>query len=360
VTTHSDSIDPSRVERVALFRALFLGDLLLSVPAFRAIRSRFPTAEITLISLPWAQEFATHMRPYIDRFEPFTGYPGFLEAGGTPKSVAAFLSRQRAQRYDVAVQMHGSGSTSNPFILQLGARVTAGLYAFRPPEGMTLAAPYPEDQPEICRNLRLAAMLGANDLDPSLEFPLLLEDRREAYHLLGRVLESDAPLVVLHPGSSSRARRWPVERFAALGDLLAERLGAAIAVTGGTGERPLVREVVTAMKAPALDLAGRTTLGGLAAVLSHAMLVVANDTGPSHLAEAVGTRTVTIHGPADITRWAPLDRTRFPIVRVPVACSPCEYVDCPIDHRCMTSITPARVLATIDALLQREGIPCDA
>jgi ADP-heptose:LPS heptosyltransferase len=352
--------NPSDVERIVIFRALFLGDLLLSVPAFRAIRKRFPSAEITLLSLPWAEEFAAHFHQYIDRFEPFTGYPGFVEAGGSPESVDAFLSRQRRRRYDIAVQMHGSGGTSNPFILQLGARVTAGLYAFMPPEGLTLAEPYPEDQPEICRNLRLAAMLGADDLEPTLEFPLLLEDRREAYTLLGDQVDADHPLIVLHPGSKSPARRWPAERFALLGDLLATRFHARIAVTGGPGEQALVRDVVGRMKTAAYGLAGRTTLGGLAAILAHATLVIANDTGPSHLAEAVGTRTLTIHGPADIARWAPLDRTRHPIVRVPVACSPCEYVECPIDHRCMTSITPARVLAAVESMLQREGVPCDA
>jgi ADP-heptose:LPS heptosyltransferase len=352
--------NPIDVERIVIFRALFLGDLLLSVPALRAIRGRFPSAEITLLSLPWAQEFAAHFRQYIDRFEPFTGYPGLVEAGGTPRSVEAFLARQRARRYDIAVQMHGSGSTSNPFILQLGARITAGLYAFESPPGLTLAEPYPDDQPEICRNLRLAAILGADDLEPTLEFPLLLEDRREAYSLLGEQMAGDRPLIVLHPGSTSPARRWPAERFAVLGDLLAERLDARIAITGGTGERALTREVVDRMRAPADDLAGRTSLGGLAAILAHASLVVANDTGPSHLAESVGTRTLTIHGPADIARWAPLDRTRFPIVRVPVPCSPCEYAECPIDHRCMTSITPARVLVATERLLQWEGVSCDA
>lgn len=358
--TSAGSLAPRAIRRIAIFRALYLGDLLLSVPAFRALRSRFPAAEITLVSLPWAEEFAAHLRQYIDRFEPFPGGPGLREGDGTPEAQQRFLAAQRARRYDLAIQMHGSGGTSNPYLLGFGARHTAGLYAFNRPAGLTVAEPYPEDQPEICRNLRLAAMLGSRDLDPALEFPVLLEDRREAYRLLGDAMSSSRPLVVLHPGSKSSARRWPAGRFAALGDLLAGRLNARIVITGTEAERPLVNSVAHQIRHGARNLAGRTSLGGLAAVLALADIVIANDTGPAHLSEAVGTPTVTVHGPADITRWAPLDRTRFPIVRVGVECSPCEYVDCPIDHRCMLLIAPERVYATAATLLEREALSCDA
>src|ERR687890_207608 len=100
------------IQRIAIFRALFLGDLLCSVPAFRALRQRFPTAEITLIGLPWTADLVARL-PYLDRLAVFPGYPGIAEAPYQPTRTNAFLAEARAADYDLAIQMHGSGDISN-------------------------------------------------------------------------------------------------------------------------------------------------------------------------------------------------------------------------------------------------------
>ena len=100
-----------------------------------------------------------------------------------------------------------------------------------------------------------------------------------------------------------------------------------------------------------LIAAGLTSLGGLAALISRLDLLVTNSTGPSHLAEALDVPAVIVFGPADFERWAPLDQSRQRAVREPVFCSPCAYVECPIDHRCMRRITPERVVAVAEALV---------
>jgi ADP-heptose:LPS heptosyltransferase len=345
----------SSVRRLAVVRALFLGDLLLAVPGLRALRAGFPEAEITLIGLPWAESFVHRFGHYIDRFVEFAGYPGIDEVEVDVVRTATFLRQQRAYGYDLAVQMHGSGVTSNPFTLDLGARLTAGYYKDHRPIGLTVAAPYPEDQPEVVRNLHLARLLGCMESDPTLEFPLFLEERIEARRLL-RDVEPGRLLVGIHPGAKAPSRRWPPECFAAVADDLVRRFEAQIVLTGGQGEEEIVRAVAERMDAPPLNLAGRTSLGGLGALIGKLDLLVSNDTGPVHIADALRIPTVTLFGPTDPRRWGPLDRTIHAVVQAPATheghrCSPGCGAECSEAHHCLRRITPEAVVAAAENLL---------
>jgi ADP-heptose:LPS heptosyltransferase len=271
-----------------------------------------------------------------------------------------FLAEQRAHGYDVAIQMHGSGQASNPFVLALGARVTAGYYIGERPAGLTVGAPWPREAHEIPRVLGLARLLGCPDRGTHLELPLLTEDRSEAHTLLHGRLRLDRPWVGLHPGAAAPARRWPAERYAAVGDALARRYGARIALTGGSGEEDVAAAVEARLAAPCVNLAGRTSVGGLAAVIAALDLFICNDTGPAHVAAAVDTPSITIFGPGDPRGWAPLDGARHPSVRHPVPCSPCLLRECPIDLRCLNGIAPERVLAVAGELLALGVVACGA
>jgi len=223
------------VRRIAVFRALFLGDLLLAIPALRALRVGFPDAEITFIGLPWSKAFLSHFPRYIDRFVEFAGYPGINEVRVDPDRTARFLAEQQAYAYDLVIQMHGSGGTSNPFVAALGGRVTVGHYEGTLPPTLTLGAPYPDDVHEILRNLNLARLLGCPAGDTRLEFPLFAEDRAEAARLLPR--QRAASLRIgLHPGANAPSRRWPPEYFAQVGDYFAQRYGAQVILTGDLGK----------------------------------------------------------------------------------------------------------------------------
>lgn len=350
---------PQRMpQRIAVFRALQLGDMLLAVPALRALRQHFPGAEITLIGLPWAASFVTRYAHYIDRFVEFAGYPGIEEVPIQARRVERFLVEQRAYHYDMVIQMHGSGRTSNSFARFLNANMTIGYYdsgmlAHAKQAGLTHGLPYPEGIHEIERNLRLVSLLGCTQLDTRLEFPLFEDDYAGADALL-RSISRERPVLALHAGSRPPARRWPAASFAAVGDALAQRYDAQILLTGGPGEEQTVEAVARQMRTPALNLVGKTTLGTLAALLTRLDLFISNDTGPSHVACAVDCPSVTIFGPADFERWRPLDTTRHLTVRHPVACSPCGYWECPIDHRCLRWIEPEDVLAIAHQLLIRK------
>ena len=147
------------MRRIAVFRALQLGDLLVAVPALRVLRQRFPNAEITLIGLPWTASFVQRFACYIDRFVEFVGYPGIDEVPVDAQRTERFLAEQHAYGYDIAIQMHGSGRTSNPFVLALDAPITVGYYEEKIPAGLTIGAVYPNEQHEVYRNLNLVAML---------------------------------------------------------------------------------------------------------------------------------------------------------------------------------------------------------
>ena len=350
------------VHRIAVVRALHLGDLLLAIPALRALRAHFAGAEITLIGLPWAEELRRRFAAYIDRFLAFPGYPGICETDYQPRRTRRFLAAQRAYGYDLVIQMHGSGDASNPFALALGGRVTAGYYRCACPPGLHPAARYPDDAPEVTRNLGLARLVGCGWLEPTLEFPLLAADQAEAHALLEGApnVTATTTLIGVHASAKAPARRWPPERFAAVADILAARFDATIVLTGSADDSAMTRAVRRHMRHTPLDLAGKTSLGALAALIARMSLFIGNDSGPAHLAEAVGTPSVTLFGPTDPRRWAPLDQRAHRIVRHPVGCSPCVYSDCPVDHRCLRRITAAEVITRASDLLLGEVTTCGA
>src|SRR5215216_5176584 len=148
---------------IAVFRALQLGDLLCAVPALRALRAAAPGAKITLIGLPWARWLVDRYPRYLDGFVEFPGYPGLPERAPDLSRIPGWLAAMQARRFDLAIQMHGSGGIVNPLVALLGAGRTAGyvvpgqLY----PDEETFM-PYPAAEHEVRTHLRLLALLGAS------------------------------------------------------------------------------------------------------------------------------------------------------------------------------------------------------
>ena len=290
---------------IAIFQALNLGDLLCATPAIRAVRHRFPRAQITLIGREWARDFVTRLAS-IDRFRSFPGFPGIAE------SPASTLDEDGSTpAYDLAIQMHGSGKESNGYVASLGAPRTLG-YGSAGDTRLSAVLPWVEDEPEPLRWLRLVASIGAAADNLQLDFPITAQERHAAETLLGA--SDKRTRIGLHVGSSTPGRRWPVESFAVLADRLMEDLDAQIILTGTATEQELTGAVSERMRSPAQDLAGRTSIGEFAAVIASLDLLVTNDTSASHIAAATRTRSVVLYGPSRPDRWAPLDLTLHQIV----------------------------------------------
>jgi ADP-heptose:LPS heptosyltransferase len=302
--------------RIAVVRALpGVGDLLCAVPGLAALRAAHPDADITLVGLPSAAWFVEAHPRLVDDLLPVVGVPGLPEVVPDAAAARRFHATAVARRFDLAVQLHGSGVTTNPLTTMLGARHQVG--AARPdqwqPPGTVV--PYPDDVHEILRVLAVTTAAGAPSVGTDLDLPLTPASRAEARRLLGGPGPARAPYVCLHPGASRPANRWPAERFAAVADLLAGA-GHRVVLTGSPAESPVTAAVASAMTAaPVVDLAGRTSVVTLAAVLAGARLVVSNDTGAAHVAAAVQAPGVVVfHAGGDPARWAPLDRTRHRVV----------------------------------------------
>ncbi|EYB69151.1 hypothetical protein DEIPH_ctg011orf0135 [Deinococcus phoenicis] len=316
-----------------IFRALpGLGDLLCAVPALRALRAGLPEAELTLLGLPQAAGFAQRFPELIDRLEVFPGFPGLPEQPVRNRELLAFLSGAQG-KYELALQLHGSGPVSNALVALLGARQTAG--RFLPGQWCPDPArflPYQEGEPEPLVWLRLVEFLGYPSQGTALAFPIHEEDRAALRALPDAHALTPGSYAVVHPGASRPERRWPPRHFAQVADRLAER-GLRVVLTGTPGEAELTRAVREALALPgALDLTGQTDLGTLAALLAGARVLVSGDTGVSHLAAATRTPSVVLFLASDPARWAPLDRERHRAVRGDLG----------------------RVLTEVDDLLQQE------
>ncbi len=324
------------VNKIAVLRANALGDFVFAQPALYAIRTAYPQAEIVLLGKPWHKTYLAGRPGPINRVIAVPPYRGVSEPdtwkGPTgDRAVETFFSQMQAEQFDLALQMHGGGANSNPFILRLGARLTAGL---RAPGAAALDRwiPYIYWQHEILRLLEVAGLVGARPvmLEPQIE--VTEQDLAESCEILP---DGDRRLAILHPGASDPRRRWPVERFAAAGDALA-RAGLQVIIIGIAAEREIIKTVAGQMAEPALDLCGSLTLNGITGLLARSALVVANDSGPCHLAEAIDTPTVGIYWCGNMINAGPAFRTRHrPLISWRIHCPVCgrNTLHDPCEHR---------------------------
>jgi ADP-heptose:LPS heptosyltransferase len=340
--------------RIAVVRALHLGDMLCAVPALRALRAGYPEAEVTLVGLPCARELTGRLSAYVDDFQEFPSFPGIPERPLEPMRLAAYLDQVQRSPFDLAVQMHGSGSHINEFVALLGARRTAGFARANDvvPDGGCFV-PWPEEGTEVERLLAIPRALGCPDTGAELELAVADEDRAAVRRVLSEAgIDAGDAYVCVHPGARFPSRRWPVERFAAAADAIAS-LGLRVVLTGTLGEVAVTRAVRDGMRTPCADLTARLTLGMLAAVVQDAALVLCNDTGMSHVAAAVGTRSVVIASGSEVARWAPAAGERHRVLWHDRPCRPCGYAICPTQHECARGVGVADVVATADALLDK-------
>jgi ADP-heptose:LPS heptosyltransferase len=346
------------VRKLAVLRANAIGDYLVSLPALEALGAAYPEAELVLLGANWHAGFLAGRPGPVDRCLPVPPTVGVRDdrPPAPPTSVERFFARMRTEHFDLAVQLQGGGRHSNPFVRRLGARVTAGSQAPNAPP-LDRTVPYTGDQHEIHRFLEVAGLVGATPVTLEPRLQVTAADRAEAAAALA---EDDRPLVVLHPGANDPRRRWPAERLAVVGNELA-RKGARLAVIGTAAEQPLADRLLAALDADAADLTGRLGLGGLAGLLEQATLLVGNDSGPRHLAAAVGAATVAVYWCVSLGSYGPLYRARH---RAPTAwrlhCPVCGanglQQDCRSSHHAsfVADVTVDEVLAEALDLLASE------
>ena len=341
------------VAKIAVLRGGGLGDLLFALPAVAALRAAYPQAALTLLGTPLHQELLHNTRgPVGDvRVLPFAEgvRPGPENAG----DIERFFRDMASENFDLAIQLHGGGRFSNPFLRRLGARYSAGLRTSDAAQ-LDRSVPYVYYQHEPLRALEVVGLVGA----PPVALEARLQPLPEFVAQAESLLDGEAsPVVAIHPGASDPRRRWPAELFGEVAAACAAD-GCRVLVVGAAEDKDLASQVVdAACSRQVTSLAGQLDLGTLAALLTRCNVLLGNDSGPRHLAQALGTPTVGLFWVGNLINAGPLGRS---LHRAHLAwathCPECgsdltqvgyTSVRCPHDPSLLASIRPADVLADL-------------
>jgi ADP-heptose:LPS heptosyltransferase len=286
--------------KIAVLRPGRIGDYLCATPAVRALRRAVPGAELHYVALPLVRDLVER-NPCVDRFVAFPGFPYIAEQFFRPRPALRWLGAMQDEEYDLVVQLYGSGVYANPIALLMGGRYCAGFVrSADDPHPLDAAIPLPTDGPEVDRALALVHHLGAAGAGRRYDLELTAADRASAARLLNPL---PRPVIGLHSGARDGERAVDVAAFAAAARLLG---GSTVLLGGAMGQ---VADSGPARDEPpaggGLDLAGTLPLGVSAAVIAGLDLLLTTDSGPAHLAYAVGTPSVTVFVASDPARWGP-------------------------------------------------------
>ena len=326
------------MRHILLIRFGSLGDVVLTTPAIRVVREEFPNAYIAMVVGDRSEDIIS-ANPHLDEVIVFRReMRGFSEI----KSVAALL---RERSFDVSVDMQRKFRSS---LLAYLSR-TEFRVGYHRPGGFLCSVKIPdrENKHAVDRNLDLLKPLGIGaNLKPDRapEMFLSREDRDYAERIFQeRGLALKSPIVGMFPGAGWRHRCWPAERFAAIGDLAAERYNAGVVIFGGPGESDIVENVAQKMTTVPVLIKNRMTLRQLGALIEKCDLLLSNDTGPMHISVAVKTTTIGLFGPGNHIKFQPIG-VKHALIRRDMPCSPCkQFTDRCKDNVCMKSITVEEV-----------------
>jgi heptosyltransferase-2 len=337
---------------ILVYAPSWIGDAVMSLGALRSLRRAYPDSRLTVLAKPWVEELYKCCEA-VDgtlQYDPrkSRGVRGLLRTAGM----------LREAKFDLAVLF------PNAF------RAAAIVWAARIPErwgyahdgrGLLLTKPVPPAPRPFGRHqayyyLDLLRHLGVETGQPDTHLNLTEPMRAKATELLRNHNGYRGQAVVgIHPGATnSGAKRWIPERYAEVGDRLAASHNARIVVLGGPGEQSIAEEIRAHLKTPSVNFAGKTSLGELMGLVGSLSILISNDSGPMHLAAALGVPTVAVFGPTDERETGPLG-PKSRVVRQHVECSPCLLKECPIDHRCMERVTVDDVYRASVELLEGTG-----
>ena len=335
----------------------WVGDAVMAEPTLRELRRIFSDAQITFLARPWVAGLFDGENLH-DALIPVDNARGFTQ---TTTRFWQQAQAVRREQFDYAILLQNAFEAA--FVARAaGVRNVVGYSTDgRRPLLHTVIDFEPDykNRHQVFYYLNIAAELerqltGESHVDFNQAQPHLHAteaSREQARTLLTKNGWQSHNLLAINPGATnSRAKQWLAERFAATADQLFEQHGLQAVIVGAAGDIQAAEAVKQSMRSSAIQLAGKTSIAELKAVLSLCQLAISNDTGTAHVAAALRVPTVTIFGPTEDFATRPIAET-VAVVRHPVECSPCMLKDCPIDHRCMTHIAVADVCKVAETLL---------
>ena len=359
--SHYPALAERSFERILLIKPSSLGDVVHALPVLHGLRVRYPQATIDwLIAKPFAPLIEGH-----DELDSLVLFDRrrFRRLGRSLRvtgEFAKFVHQLRARRYELVIDLQGLFRTG--FLARAtGAAVRIGFREAREAAWVFYTHCLPPDDRDthaVDRNYRTAGLLGFEAVP--MEFNLAVSDstRKDAIELLhGQGLRSDERLIAVVPGARGETKMWPPDRFAETIDELHGLHDARCALIGGPDEVDLCARIAQACGSQPVNLAGRTTVRQLAAVVGLADVVLCQDSAPMHLAVALERPLVCLTGPTNPRRTGPYGRLDD-VIRLDLECSPCYFrrlSQCRHNHRCMRELPVATVVAAIARSLERKS-----
>ncbi len=329
-----------RFDNILIIKPGAIGDLLQLTPVIRALKSRYPQAGISLlVGSPSTSElfkYNAHVRETL-----------VFDKTGTHKSLRALLQLWRLLRgnkYDLVINFQRSNLKT--WFLASAAFPCRVLVYHKDRTGTVHA---------VVNYLETVAPLGIEATKTSLELTFSAQERAFAKEVVFSLGSAGKPLIALNPGASHPVNRWATDRFAALSDMLTQKLSARVIIIGGKEDIPLAEEIAAKTGSKPLNMAGKANLLQLGALLEQCDILVSGDTGPMHIAAAVGTRVVALFGAADPERTGPVGSGHRVIQAADVACVPCKSRSCNNKAylECMEKIPVSLVFETIRDMLNK-------
>lgn len=363
-------IPPSRTaaqtNRILLIRPDHLGDLLLTTPAIRTLRQHMPNTEIHALVGPWSAGVLANVSEVdVVLTVPF---PGFTRGDKTSWSSPYQYAIQTARRlrrigYAKAIVFRPDHWWGAWVARMTGAPVRIGYDDEDTALFLTDVVKHKHEH-AVQQAMHLVEVLLNIETDPDqvqLRYPVLDVDAAYVRGYLSEWgIQDDTPIFCIHPGSGTAVKQWEPGKWAQVADILSDQLNARAVFTGGDSELAAIQSITTQMEAPPVIIAGDTDVGQLAALYARCRVVLGPDSGPLHLAVAVGTPTVTLYGPADPVEFAPWgDPKKHISLTTDIACRPCRVLDWSDDdiryHPCVRDITVTQVLSAARLAASYQG-----
>ncbi len=348
-------------KRILLIRVDLIGDLVMSLTALRALKRTYPDAEIDLLAVPSSAKVVANDPDIaqIIAYDPnIWRRPKALISGQNWRELFALRQRLHARHYDLAINLFGQWASL--LTVLSGAQRRLGFSHENYPGFLTDTVTGQhwdanDSKHEVDYCLELAQAAGAT-VTPQERIPHLTVDplaRQQVEQLLQQEgIQADKPLIACHVSSNNgQSKRWPVPYWATLIDRLVHDDGVQIVLTGAPNDIPLVTEVLRRTHERVYNLTGKTSLTQLAALYQRTDLLITGDSGPMHIAAAVGTPLIAIHGPTDPALTGPISPVAT-ILRSDIWCSPCYNAKGPAECRfhttqCMKNVTPTQVYEVV-------------
>ncbi len=346
----------SSYKRILIIRLDRLGDVILSTPVIKSVRDAYPASRISVMVRPYCEDVVKG-NPYLDEVIVY-------DKGGREKDFSgnlSFISGLRGRNFDLALILHPTArSHIITFLSGIPERV-----GYDKKLGWLLTKKIPHTKQfglkhEIDYTLDILRYIGIESPEKELYMPVQDSSEEKIDGIFSRNgLSGNDTVIALNPAASCASKRWPEKKFAELGDRLVNEYKARIIIISGAEDKALADSVSGLMKSPSLDLSGMTTIGDLASVLKRTALFISNDSGPVHMACALGRPVIAIFGRSDRglspRRWGPVGKSDV-VLHKDVECHECLAHNCKIGFKCLEAITVDDALAAASRILRHKGV----